>query len=73
MAKSDLIQFDGRVIDVCAGGIYKIQLEKNDMNVSAKLCGKMRRYNIHVVAGDKVAVGFSQHDMGIGLIVHRYR
>lgn len=73
MAKSDLAQFDGEVIRIDAGGAYKIQLEKNKLEVSAKLCGKMRRYNIQVVLGDRVTVGFSPQDFSTGLIVYRYR
>lgn len=73
MAKSDLKQFDGQVIDVAAGGFYKIRLDKKDVEISAKLCGKMRRYNIQVVVGDRVTVGFSPQDLTTGLIVYRYR
>ena len=73
MAKSDLAQFEGKVVDVAAGGVYKIRLDNKDVEVSAKLCGKMRRYNIHVVTGDRVTVGFSPHDLTTGLIVYRYR
>lgn len=73
MAKSDLTQFDGKVIDVVAGGFYKIRLDKKDLKISAKLCGKMRRYNIQVVVGDRVTVGFSPKDLTTGLIVYRYR
>lgn len=73
MAKSDLTQFDGQVVDVSAGGIYKIQLENKEIQVSAKLCGKMRRYNIQVVVGDRVTVGFSPKDLTTGLIIYRYR
>ena len=73
MAKSDLTQFDGKVIDVMAGGFYKICLDKKDLEISAKLCGKMRRYNIQVVVGDRVTVGFSPKDLTTGLIVYRYR
>ena len=74
MAKSDLTQFDGQVVDVSAGGVYKIQLEnKEEIQVSAKLCGKMRRYNIQVVVGDRVTVGFSPKDLTTGLIIYRYR
>jgi len=73
MAKSDLAQFDGHVTDINAGGLYKVKLEKNETEISAKLCGKMRRYNIQVVLGDKVTVGFSPQDLSTGLIVYRYR
>ena len=73
MAKSDLTQFDGKVIDVSAGGFYKVRLDKKNVEISAKVCGKMRRYNIQVVVGDRVTVGFSPQDLTTGLIVYRYR
>ena len=73
MAKSDLAQFDGVIKDIAAGGLYKVELEKNKAEVYAKLCGKMRRYNIQVVLGDRVTVGFSPKDLTTGLIIYRYR
>ena len=73
MSKADLVQLDGQIIKVCSNGLYKVKLEKKDIEVSARLCGKMRRYNIQVVNGDKVTVGFSPHDLTLGLIVYRYR
>jgi hypothetical protein len=45
MAKDDLAQLEGQIVDAAAGGIYKVKLE-NDVQISAKLCGKMRRFNI---------------------------
>ena len=48
MAKDDLAQLEGQVVDAAAGGIYKVKLE-NAVEISAKLCGKMRRFNIRVV------------------------
>ena len=78
MPKSDLIQLDGQIVKVCSNGLYKVKLEKKDkekkdVEVSARLCGKMRRYNIQVVNGDRVTVGFSPHDLNLGLIIYRYR
>lgn len=72
MAKEDLAQFEGQVTDVGAGGVYKIKLE-NQVEISAKLCGKMRRYNIRVVVGDKVTVGVSPYDPTHGLIMYRHK
>lgn len=73
MSKSELVQLDGQVIKVCSNGLYKVKLDNKDIEVSARLCGKMRRYNIQVVNGDKVTVGFSPHDLTLGLIIYRYR
>jgi translation initiation factor IF-1 len=72
MAKDDLAQLDGQVVDAAAGGIYKVKLE-NNVEISAKLCGKMRRFNIRVVVGDKVTVGVSPYDPTHGLIMYRHK
>lgn len=72
MAKDDLAQLDGKIVDALAGGIYKVELD-NNVQISAKLCGKMRRFNIRVVVGDKVTVGVSPYDPTHGLIMYRHK
>lgn len=73
MAKDDLAQLEGQVVDAAAGGIYKVKLAENQVEISAKLCGKMRRFNIRVVVGDKVTVGVSPYDPTHGLIMYRHK
>lgn len=72
MAKDDLAQIEGKIIDALAGGIYKVQLD-NSVTIQAKLCGKMRKFNIRVVVGDRVSVGVSPYDPTHGLIMYRLR
>jgi translation initiation factor IF-1 len=72
MAREDLAQLEGKVVDAAAGGIYKVELE-NKVVIAAKLCGKMRRFNIRVVVGDKVTVGVSPYDPSHGLIMFRHK
>ena len=72
MSKEDLAQLEGKVVDAGAGGLYKIELE-NAVVITAKLCGKMRRFNIRVVVGDKVTVGVSPYDPTHGLIMYRHK
>lgn len=72
MAKDDLIQIDGTVTDVTGGGNYKIALE-NGVEISARLCGKMKRFKIRVIVGDKVTVGVSPYDPTHGLITFRHK
>ena len=72
MARDDLAQLEGQVVDACAGGIYKIKLD-NDVQVQAKLCGKMQKFNIRIVVGDKVTVGVSPYDPTHGLIMYRHK
>lgn len=73
MAKDDLAQLDGKVTDALAGGLYKVLLDGSNVEIQAKLCGKMRRFNIRVVVGDRVTVGVSPYDPTHGLIMYRHK
>lgn len=72
MAKDDLLTVIGRVSDLSGGGVYHITLE-NGILVSARLCGKMKKFRIKVVVGDTVSVGVSPYDPSHGLILHRQK
>jgi translation initiation factor IF-1 len=72
MAKDDLSRSDGKIVDQAGGGIYRVELD-NGVNIAARLCGKMKRFRIRVVVGDKVSIGLSPYDLTHGLILHRYR
>jgi translation initiation factor IF-1 len=72
MARDDLAQLEGKVVEANAGGLYKVTLE-NGITIGTKLCGKMRRFNIRVVIGDKVTVGVSPYDPSHGLILYRHK
>ncbi len=72
MAKDDLAQIDGKITDAGAGGLYKVELD-NKVLIQARLCGKMRRFNIRVVVGDRVTVGVSPYDPSNGLILYRHK
>ncbi len=62
MAKDDLSTCDGKILDQVGGGLYRIELD-NGHEIMAKLCGKMKRFRIRVVVGDKVTVGLSPYDL----------
>ncbi len=70
MARDDLIQIEGVVEEVRAGGNFAVKTEMGP-TIIAKLSGRMRRYHIRVVPGDKVTVGVSPYDPTRGLIVYR--
>ena len=73
MSKDDLVRFEGRVSTAAGGGTYKIVLEGNGVVVNARLSGKMRRFKIRILAGDRVTVAMSPTDLTHGLIVHRHK
>ena len=72
LAKSDLIDVQGMVTAVHSGGIYRVECDPGH-EVLAQLSGKMRRFRIKVVPGDRVTVGVSPYDMTRGFITFRTR
>lgn len=72
MSKDDLVTITGKISDMSGGGVYHILLE-NGLNIKARLCGKMKKFNIKVVVGDSVDVGISPYDPTHGLITHRHK
>ena len=72
MSKDDLIRLDGKVSDATGGGNYQVLLE-NGMNITARLSGKMKRFKIRIIVGDRVTVGVCPYDPSHGLITHRQK
>ena len=58
MSKDDLIDMQGTVVAVHSGGLYRVQCDAGH-EVLAQLSGRMRRFRIKVVPGDRVTVGVS--------------
>ncbi|MFM6930240.1 MAG: translation initiation factor IF-1 [Bdellovibrio sp.] len=72
MAKDDLVNIDGKISNLSGGGSYSVTLD-NGAEVTAKLCGKMKKFKIKVVVGDRVTIGVSPYDPTHGLILHRHK
>ena len=70
MAKDDVIEFEGKVIDVLPRGDFRIELE-NKHTVIAQVSGKMRVNNIRISPGDTVTVAISLYDLTRGRITYR--
>ena len=71
MAKDDLLRIDGKISEMKGQGNYSVLLD-NGLSVRARLCGKMRRFKIRIVEGDKVTVALSPYDITHGLITQRH-
>lgn len=70
MARDDLIQLEGTVQEVKAGGQFLVKADAGPM-LTAKLSGRMRKFHIRVVPGDRVTVSVSPYDPTHGLITYR--
>jgi len=72
MAKEDLVEVEGTVTEVLRNQQYRVELE-NGHEVIAYTAGKMRRFRIRIVAGDKVNLEMSPYDLSKGRIIFRER
>ena len=72
MAKEDKVEFDGEVMEALPNAMFRVKLE-NDHVVLGHVAGKMRRFRIRILPGDKVRVEVSPYDLERARIVYRYR
>jgi translation initiation factor IF-1 len=68
----ETITLEGKIIDTLPNAMFRVELE-NGHSVLAYLSGKMRKYYIRVLLGDKVKVEMSPYDLTRGRITYRYR
>ena len=72
MAKEDLIEMDGEVIETLPNTTFRVKLE-NEHVVIAHISGRMRKHYIRILTGDKVKVEITPYDLSKGRIVFRER
>ena len=72
MAKEDVIQVEGTVIEPLPNAMFKVELE-NGHKVLAHISGKMRKHFIRILPGDKVSVELSLYVLSRGRITYRYK
>ena len=71
MAK-DGIEVNGEVVESLPNAFFRVKLE-NDHTVLAHISGKMRKYYIRILPGDKVKIEMSPYDLTKGRITFRFR
>ena len=72
MAKEDLIEFTGEVLEILPNAMFKVKLD-NDHEILAHTSGKMRKNKIRVLAGDRVQGEMTPYDLSKGRITFRYK
>ena len=69
MSKSNIIEAQGKVVDLLPSGKFKVELEGGHI-VEAHVSGKMRVNNIRILPGDTVVVELSPYDLTHGRIIY---
>ena len=70
--KEGKIEVEGTVIEALPSTQFRVQLDTGH-EVLAYLSGKMRKYYIRILLGDRVRVELSPYDLQRGRIVYRYK
>jgi len=72
LAKEDVIEVEGTVIEPLPNAMFRVELE-NGHKVLAHVSGKIRMHYIRILPGDRVTVELSPYDLTRGRITYRYK
>jgi len=70
--KEATIEMEGEVTEALRNGMFRIKLD-NGHETIGYTAGKMRRFRIRIMLGDRVKVELSPYDLNRGRIVYRYK
>jgi len=70
MSKEDLVKVEGVVSEALSGSRFFVTLADGKV-LGAKLSGRLRKFHIRVLVGDRVTLGISPYDTSHGLILGR--
>jgi len=72
VAKEDLIEFDGVVVEMLPDSRFLVRLD-NGHDTLAYTAGKMRKHRIRILAGDRVTVEMTPYDLTKSRITFRHK
>ena len=72
MTKEAAIEVEGKVEEVLRNSTFRV-ICSNGHPVLATIAGKMRKFRIRVLAGDRVTLALSPYDLSRGRITYRYK
>lgn len=72
MAKEESIELEGTVVEALPNARFRVEVESGH-RILAHVSGKMRKYYIRILPGDRVKVEVSPYDLTRGRITYRER
>ena len=72
MAKDDVIEIDGKVVEALPNATFRVELD-NGHNILCHIAGKMRMHYIKILPGDTVKVELTPYSLDKGHITFRYK
>ena len=72
MAKEELLEFEGVVTEVLPDARFRILLD-NGHEITAYTAGRMKKFRIRTMVGDRVSVEMTPYDLDKGRVVYRHK
>jgi translation initiation factor IF-1 len=72
MAKEDLIEVEGVILELLPNAMFRVQLENSSI-ITAHTSGRVRKNRIRILVGDKVTVEMTPYDLTKGRITFRQK
>ncbi len=72
LAKEELLEFDGMVTEVLPDARFRVKLD-NEHEITAYTAGRMKRFRIRTMVGDRVTVEMTPYDLEKGRVVYRHK
>lgn len=73
MSKEEAIEVTATVLETLPNAMFKVVVEETQHEILAHISGKMRKFFIKILPGDKVLVELSPYDLKRGRITYRYK
>lgn len=70
--KEEKLEMEGTVVEALPNTMFRVRLDSGH-EVLAYLSGRMRKYYIRVLLGDRVLVELSPYDLTRGRITYRFK
>lgn len=70
MSKEEAIEVEGTVLEPLPNAMFRVELDNGHV-VLAHISGKMRKFYIRILPGDRVTVELSPYDLTRGRITYR--
>ena len=72
MAKEEKVQLEGTIVDNLPDGQYTVEIEGGHQ-ILGYTSGKMRKFNIRILVGDRVTIETSPYDLNRGRITWLFK
>ena len=72
MAKEEQIELEGVIVETLPNTMFRVKLDNGHV-ITAHISGKMRKFYIRILTGDRVKVEMSPYDLTKGRITYRMK